>query len=93
MIDIRDVEQLINIIESADGEPLVIRDMILEGDAIDMIAYILNKPPSVTTWKDVDLVLEQLRDIGEYKFHDELFVAIYGVDLPSVPEVRNDTLA
>lgn len=81
-----DIRQLVTIIESADGEPQVLRDMILEGDAIDMIACILNKAPATTSWKDVDKILQELKDAGMDALHDALFEAIYGVDTPSAPK-------
>lgn len=84
-IDIRSVEQLIEIITDADGKPQIIRNMILEGDAVDMIACILNKPPASVTWKNVDDVLEALENEGQDKLYDTLFEAVHGVDIPHVP--------
>lgn len=81
-----EARHLIQIIESADGEPLTIRDMVLEGDAIDQIAYILNKPPSSTTWKDIDAILEILKSEGEINLHNELFNIVNGTDSPTMPE-------
>ncbi len=81
-----EAKHLIEIIESANGEPQVIRDMILEGDAIDKIAFILDKPPAVTTWKDVDKVIEALDDEREAGVANDLFDAVHGTDTPTTPE-------
>ncbi len=74
-----DIEHLVTVLEDAKASPVLIRDMVLEGDARDQIAYILGLPATAVTLRDIDRIFTWLKEHNEDELYEELDYAYNGV--------------